>query len=161
MHTQNEIVIDTGDTDRIFNIAADIAAWPRLLPHYRWVRVFSDDGRVKHAEMAARRGRFPVKWRTVQVVLPEERRILFFHTGGVTRSMYVEWNLSPIEDVKTRVTISHELDYPLPPLTGWFARHIVGALFVHHIAGLTLARVKQIVETDETEATDKTEEGTP
>jgi ribosome-associated toxin RatA of RatAB toxin-antitoxin module len=147
MYTENRIVI-RGDWARIFALAADIASWPRLLPHYRWVRVFHDDGRVKHAEMAARRGRFPVKWRAAQVVLPDEHRILFFHTGGVTRGMYVEWNLSDAGGVENgvRVTISHELTYPFGPLTGWFARRVVGALFVHHIAGRTLARVKEIVE---------------
>ncbi len=148
MHTENQIVI-RGDKARIFAVAAAIADWPRLLPHYRWVRVFEDDGRVKQAEMAARRGRFPVKWRTAQVVLPEEDRILFFHTGGVTRGMYVEWNLADEPDAGgVRVTIAHALTYPVPPLTGWFARHVVGALFIHHIAGLTLARVKEIVEAE-------------
>ncbi len=147
MHTENQITIH-GDADRIFALAADIAAWPRLLPHYRWVKVFQDDGRVKQAEMAARRGKFPVKWQTAQVVLPEERRIFFFHTGGVTRGMYVEWTLRETERGVVQVTIFHELSYPLPPLTGWFARGVVGALFVRHIAGLTLARVKEIVESE-------------
>ena len=147
MHTENQIVIQ-GDSDRIFAIAADIADWPRLLPHYRWVHVSHDDGRVKQAEMAARRGRFPVKWQTAQVVLPEEKRIFFFHTGGVTRGMYVEWTLREANNGAVTVTISHELSYPLPPLTGWFARGVVGALFVRHIAGLTLARVKEIVESE-------------
>ena len=145
MHTENKIVIK-GDLERIFSLAADIADWPQILPHYRWVRVYQDDGRVKQAEMAARRGRFPVKWQTAQVVLPEEKRIFFFHTGGITRGMYVEWTLRDAGSGTVEVTISHELSYPLPPLTGWFARGIVGALFVHHIAGLTLARVKEIVE---------------
>ncbi len=147
MHTENQITI-RGDVGRIFDIAADISAWPRILPHYRWVRVLSDDGRVKQAEMAARRGRFPVKWRTAQVVLPHENRILFFHTGGVTRGMYVEWNLRWVSDVEVLVTISHELTYPAAPLTNWFARSVVGALFVQHIAGLTLSRVKEIVESE-------------
>lgn len=149
MHTENQITIN-GDADRIFAMAADIAAWPRLLPHYRWVKVSQDDGRVKQAEMAARRGRFPVKWQTAQVVLPEERRIFFFHTGGITRGMYVEWTLRETERGVVQVTISHELSYPLPPLTSWFARSVVGALFVQHIAGLTLARVKEIVESERT-----------
>jgi ribosome-associated toxin RatA of RatAB toxin-antitoxin module len=144
MHTENQITI-RGDARRVFALAADIGDWPRILPHYRWVTVFSDDGRVKQAEMAARRGRFPVKWRTAQVVLPDENRILFFHTGGVTRGMYVEWNLKQ-DGERVHVVISHALSYPLAPVTGWFARGVVGALFVHHIASLTLARVKQIVE---------------
>lgn len=151
MFTENRIVI-RGAKARIFALAADIADWPRILPHYRWVRVWGGDGRVRHAEMAARRGRFPVKWRTAQVVLPDEDRILFFHTGGITRGMYVEWNLAEETGVgnagNVRVTISHDLTYPFGPLTGWFARYVVGALFVHHIAGRTLARVKEIVESE-------------
>lgn len=147
MHTENHIDI-RGDRKRIFDIAAAIGDWPRRLPHYRWVRVSFDDGRVKQAEMAARRGRFPVKWQTAQIVLPEEDRIVFFHTGGVTRGMYVEWRLEQREGF-VRVTIAHDLTYPLPPLTNWFARYVVADRFVHHIAGLTLARVKEIVENEE------------
>lgn len=147
MRTENHIVID-GPKRRIFEIAADIAEWPRLLPHYRWVTVFSDDGRVKQAEMAARRGRFPVKWRTAQVVLPDEDRILFFHTGGATRGMYVEWNLRDEAEGGTHVTIWHELTYPLAPITNGFVRRVIGDGFVHAIAGQTLARVKEIVESE-------------
>ena len=150
MHTENEIVI-RGDARRVLELGADIRRWPEILPHYRWVTVFSDDGRVKQAEMAARRGRFPVKWRTSQVVLPEENRIIFFHTGGVTRGMYVEWNIEPLSRVegdkdRVRVTIRHDLSYPLPLASNWFAHHIVGGIFVSHIAGLTLARIKELVE---------------
>jgi ribosome-associated toxin RatA of RatAB toxin-antitoxin module len=152
MHTENTVVI-TGPKERIFALAAAIGDWPAILPHYRWVRVFHDDGRVKQAEMAARRGRFPVKWRTVQVLVPEADRILFFHTGGVTRGMYVEWRFAghaaAADPGAVRVTITHDLRYPLGPLTGWFAHRVVGDLFVRHIAGLTLARIKQIVEREE------------
>lgn len=157
MHTRNEIII-RGPARRIFDLAANIGDWPRILPHYRWVTVSSDDGRVKQAEMAARRGRFPVKWRTAQVVLPDENRILFFHTGGVSRGMYVEWNLRERGDGTVHVSISHDLTYPVAPATNWFARGVVGGLFVQHIAGLTLARIQQIVEQEQREQ-DATERG--
>jgi len=150
MQTENRIVI-FAPAERIFALGADIGAWPRFLPHYRWVTVFSDDGRVKQAEMAARRDGWPVKWRTSQGVLPEGNRIVFFHTGGITRGMYVEWVLTPAH-VDGRdgvcVTISHDLTYPLPLLTNWFARYIVGGLFIHHIAGRTLACIKEIAESE-------------
>jgi ribosome-associated toxin RatA of RatAB toxin-antitoxin module len=148
MHTENSIVIHA-PAERIFALGAAIQDWPRLLPHYRWVTVFSDDGRVKQAEMAARRGRFPVRWRTAQVLLPEERRIVFFHTGGVTRGMYVEWILMPVPEAEgggVRVVISHELSYPLPWLTAPFADRVVGSMFVSNVAGRTLACVKEIAE---------------
>jgi 1-acyl-sn-glycerol-3-phosphate acyltransferase len=63
--------------------------------------------------------------------------------------MYVEWRLterSALEGGGVRVVIAHDLSYPLPFLTGWFARHIVGTFFVAHIAGKTLARFKVIAE---------------
>ena len=150
MHTKNEIIIHA-PAARIFALGAAIGDWPRILPHYRWVKVYSDDGRVKQAAMAARRDWFPVQWSTSQVVLPDENRILFFHTGGVTRGMYVEWILAPrppAEGGGTRVIIAHDLSYPLPFLTNWFARYIVGELFIHYIAGKTLARIKEVAESD-------------
>lgn len=148
MHTQNEIIIHAAP-ETIFALGANIADWPRILPHYRWIKVFSDDGRVKQAEMAARRNRFPVKWQTSQIVLPEENRLIFFHTGGVSRGMYVEWTITPLPQAEgggVRVIIFHDLTYPVAPLTNWFAHSIVGELFVSYIAGKTLARIKEIAE---------------
>ena len=78
---------------------------------------------------------------------PGERRILFKHIGGITRGMDVEWRLEPEGD-STRVTISHELSYPVPLLGPLFARFVVGDLFVRNIAGKTLACIKQIVEAE-------------
>ena len=148
MHTENAVTIHA-PLARVFEMGADIGNWAAILPHYRWVTVRSDDGRVKQAEMAARRDWFPVRWQTSQVLLPEEDRIVFFHTGGVTRGMYVEWLLKELPAESgggVRVTIWHELSYPLPWLTGWFADRIVGQTFVAYIAGRTLARIKALAE---------------
>jgi ribosome-associated toxin RatA of RatAB toxin-antitoxin module len=150
MHTENEIIIHA-PLRRVFDLGSDIGSWPQILPHYRWVTVFSDDGRVRQAEMAALRNRFPVKWQTSQVLLPEENRIVFFHTGGITRGMYVEWVLREIpasEGGGVHVRIWHELTFPVAPLTNWFARDIVGGIFVSYIAGRTLACIKQLAETE-------------
>jgi ribosome-associated toxin RatA of RatAB toxin-antitoxin module len=150
MHTENEIVIHA-PLQRIFDLGSNIGNWPRILPHYRWVTVFSDDGRVRQAEMAALRGRFPVKWQTSQVLLPEENRIVFFHTGGVTRGMYVEWVLTEVPAADgggVHVRIWHELTFPVAVLTNWFARDVVGGIFVSYIAGRTLACIKQLAETE-------------
>jgi ribosome-associated toxin RatA of RatAB toxin-antitoxin module len=159
MHTENEIVIHA-PLARVFALGAAIGDWPQHLPHYRWVKVFSDDGRVKQAEMAARRDSFPVKWQTSQVLLPEENRILFFHTGGVTRGMYVEWVLTELPAAQgggVRVVIAHDLTYPVAPLTNWFAHGIVGGIFVSYIAGKTLARFKAIAESEQEKDTGKSE----
>jgi uncharacterized membrane protein len=156
MHTENQIVIHA-PLERVFQLGAAIGDWPRLLPHYRWVTVSYDDGRVRQAEMAARRDWFPVRWQTSQVLLPEEDRIVFFHTGGVTRGMYVEWRLTELHDSEgggVRVVILHELSYPLRPLTDWFAGGVVGRIFVSYIAGRTLARIKEIAELERQKGND-------
>lgn len=147
MHTENTIQI-RGAKERVFQLGADIGDWAQILPHYRYVNVHSDDGRVKQATMAATRDGFPVRWRTSQVVLPEENRIVFFHTGGVSRGMYVEWRVVESEPGVTSVTIAHDLAYPLRLLTDWFASGVVGGMFVSNIAGKTLARIKAIVESE-------------
>ncbi len=153
MHCDNAIVID-GSAERIFELAADIANWPQILPHYRYVVIEEESGNVRVATMGARRGWFPVRWRARQELVPEERRVLFRHVGGVTKGMDVEWRLEPAAQF-VRVTISHELAYPIPILGPFFAEYIVGRMFVQSIAGKTLKCIKKIVEAEAaSEATD-------
>ena len=150
MHTENRIVIHA-PLERIFALGADIGDWPKILPHYRWVNVLSDDGLVKQATMGAKRDNFPVQWQTSQIVLPDLNKLIFFHTGGVSRGMYVEWNLRHLPETEgggVEVIISHDLTYPLPPLTNWFAHGVVGEMFVAKIASRTLARIKEITEAE-------------
>lgn len=157
MHTENTVYM-RGPKSRIFQLAADIQSWPRLLPHYRDVVVFeqSEDGRRKVVEMAAVRDNFPVRglhfpvrWRSVQICEPETSTIYFKHLAGIALGMWVVWAID--EDPwgrGTRVTIRHDLTYPLSLLNGWFAREMVGTRFVHAIAGRTLAVIKSTVENE-------------
>ncbi len=144
MFTENSILM-RGDPDRIFELAANIQDWPRLLPHYRYVVVEQDSGGEKIARMGASRDGFPVAWRTLQELAPNRRRIVFKHIGGITRGMDVEWRLVP-EPAGVRVTISHRLTYAVPLLGPLFARYIVGGIFIHNIAGKTLRCFKELVE---------------
>src|SRR5260370_1423385 len=86
-------------------------------------------------------------WRCRQELVPDERRIVFEHIGGITKGMDVEWRIVQDSDA-VRVTIEHELSYPIPLLGPLFAEYIVGRLFVHNIAGKTLRCIKQIVENE-------------
>lgn len=146
MHTENTVLI-RGRRDRIFELAANIQDWPRLLPHYRYVIVEECSERRKVARMGASRDGFPVKWRARQELFPEEYRIVFRHIGGITRGMEVEWRLEPEGDA-VRVTISHELIYPIPVLGPLFAEYIVGRMFVQNIAGKTLRCIQEKVEAE-------------
>ncbi|MGQ4809026.1 hypothetical protein NKDENANG_02421 [Candidatus Entotheonellaceae bacterium PAL068K] len=61
MHTENRIDIQ-GDIAQIFAMASAVEAWPRLLPHYRWVKVIAGNAPDRLAEMAAYRDGFSVRW---------------------------------------------------------------------------------------------------
>jgi len=144
IHTEDTIWI-AAPPERVFDLAADIAQWPTLLPHYRWVRVLEENGNQRLVEMSARRSHIPVKWTSVQRLVPEQGRVLYTHVGGITRGMEVEWRLAP-EDGGTRVVISHWLKprrwFLRNPLAAW----IVGQFFVKSIAGRTLHYIKRHAE---------------
>jgi len=146
MQSANTIRMNA-DLDRIVALAAATERWPVILPHYRWVTVLEGGGDAKTVEMAARRGRFPVRWRAVQRV---ERSgatpiIRFTHIGGVTKGMEVAWTFDPGPD-GTEVRIDHEFDPPWPIVGGLVANYVIGPQFVEVIAGRTLATIKEIVE---------------
>jgi ribosome-associated toxin RatA of RatAB toxin-antitoxin module len=146
MHTQNAITI-RGPIERVFELAARVEDWPRLLPHYRWVTLIAHNGNQKIVEMAAQRDGFPVKWTSVQELFPEEGRITFRHIKGVTRGMAVEWRLVQRGD-SVYVTIDHEWS-PRWPLVGKWASRQIGVLFIQNVAGKTLGRIRQIVEAEQ------------
>lgn len=131
--------------ERIFPLAAEVERWPRLLPHYRYVRRLADPNGERRFAMGARRGPFPVRWEAVQRLIPDERRIEFVHTGGVTRGMWVAWRFEPIED-GTDVSIEHRLDLGWPIVGELAARHVIGPQFIEAIAGRTLRRIAQLAE---------------
>ena len=148
MNTKNEIDI-MGRPDRIrpriYHLAADIERWPAILPHYRYLRVTEKSERHKVADYGASRDGIPVSWRARQELFPDDYRITFKHTGGVTKGMWVEWRLEDRGD-RIHVTIEHDLTYPIPVVGTWFARYVVAGLFVENIAGKTLRCIKAIVE---------------
>ena len=144
METTNEIVIGA-PVEAVFALAAATEEWPRLLPHYRWVRRLRGDDRRKLVEMAARRDFYPVRWVAIQENYPETRRITFRHVRGITRGMDVEWRLVETAD-GTHVRIWHEFHADIPLVGELFAHQIVGRLFVSNIAGKTLRHIKAIAE---------------
>jgi ribosome-associated toxin RatA of RatAB toxin-antitoxin module len=143
MHTENGIEI-RGDIKRIFQVAAQVDKWPDILPHYRWVRVLQRKRRRTTVEMAARRGRIPVRWTAVQEVFPYER-ITYKHIKGFTTGMDVTWSFKPGQE-RVGVVITHDFSLSWPLLGDFVSRYIVGALFVKPIASRTLQHLKQNVE---------------
>jgi hypothetical protein len=131
--------------ERIFPLAAEIERWPERLSHYRYVRRVGAGTGERRFAMGARRGPIPVRWEAIQRPLPDERRIEFTHTGGVTRGMEVAWRFEP-ENGGWDVSIEHQLELGWPLVGGFAASHVIGPQFIDAIAGRTLQRVKALAE---------------
>jgi uncharacterized membrane protein len=145
MHTENRIEI-LGDVRRVFQVAAQIDKWPQILPHYRSVRVLQRKKRRTTVEMAARRGRLPVRWTAVQEVFPYER-ITYRHIKGFTAGMDVTWSFTPGQG-RVQIVITHDFSLSWPVVGGFVSKYIVGQLFVKPIAARTLRHIKQRVEAE-------------
>ena len=136
-------------------LAADVAAWPTHLAHYRYVRFHERDGAGGGiVAMSADRPFGVVRWPTFWLSEMEIVRdgagdapaIRFRHIGGVTRGMDVEWSFVATAG-GTRVRIVHVWDGPRWPLIGTFAaRAVIGPVFVHGIAARTLAGLARVAE---------------
>lgn len=134
-----------------FRVAADVEAWPRILPHYRWVRFHRKEalgrGRV---EMAAWRHfgplGYPTWWVSEMDHDPEALRVFYRHVDGVTSGMDVRWEVEPAPG-GTLLRVLHEWDGPGWPLVGGLAAEwVIGPHFISHIAERTLAGVGREAE---------------
>ena len=144
MKSRLQIHIDA-PLERIFALAAEVERWPERLAHYRYVRRLPAANGERRFAMGARRGPLPVRWEAIQRPVPDERRIEFTHTGGVTRGMDVAWRFEPNE-AGWDVSIEHEWKLGWPLIGGWAAEHVIGPQFVEAIARRTLRRVKVLAE---------------
>jgi ribosome-associated toxin RatA of RatAB toxin-antitoxin module len=133
------------DPDTIFALAAAVEDWPRILPHYRWVRLLREDGPRRLVEMAASRDGIPVRWTAIQDIDSAERRIAFRHVRGITRGMEVAWTLAPHED-GVLVEIWHAFHPRWPFVPDALVSLVVGRFFVDNIAMKTLRRIKALAE---------------
>ena len=150
MNSTNRIQI-SAPFENLFRQAADIARWPELLPHYRWVRILERRGNEATAEMAARHKGVPLWWRTIQRLKPDEKRIEFKHISGVTRGMDVQWTFQEVGESclgpTWLVQIHHQFHPRWPPVVGaWFAERIIGDVFVKQVADKTLRKMKELAE---------------
>jgi len=130
---------------RIFETAADLSQWPRILPHYRWVHYLERSARKNVVVMAAKRGILPVHWTSEEEIDPERQEIRFHHLKAFTRGMKVVWAFVQTEE-GVRVTISHELAPSIPVAGRFVTEHIIGNFFISYIAGQTLYHMKLYVE---------------
>ena len=139
-----------------FRAAADVEKWPLILPHYRWVTFHTKaDFGTGQVEMAARRQfgplPYPVWWVSRMRLDRTGMRVLYHHVDGITRGMDVEWSFHEVDADTTRIRIVHEWSegpaWPLPRFARRaIADRIIGPIFIHHVAGRTLAGIRRHVE---------------
>jgi len=159
MRTVDELHV-RAPAQRIFDLAADVARWPQLLRHYRFVRFRERMHGTGIVEMSANRPFGRWNWPTWWVSLMEIQHasgapmpsIRFRHIEGITRGMEVEWAFRPVTE-GTHVTVLHLWNGPSWPMVGSVAaRTIIGPVFVHGIASRTLAGLARAAEADQNSA---------
>ncbi len=96
--------------------------------------------------MSARRSGIPLTWTSIYRYNPETFQMHFEHLKPTTRGMIVRWDMEPVAE-GVMVTITHDFTLQWPVVGGFVANVIIGSFLVDHVAGLTLAGLKQYMET--------------
>ncbi len=145
MHTTKEIEI-AAPREAVFPIASDLENWPRFLPHYRSNRFLSPLPGGGIVKMAAVRSGIPLTWISIYRADAANFQMHFEHLKPTTRGMIVRWDFLPVPG-GVRIVITHDFKLDWPLIGGFVADTLIGSFLVDHVAGLTLLRLKQRMET--------------
>ena len=128
----------------IFETAANLELWPKILPHYRYIRYLERSPNRNVVVMAARRSGIPIKWTSEEIIDRERIEVRFRHLKAFTKGMRVVWTFDEKPD-GVLVTIVHDLHFRIPVLAP-IAEPIIGDFFTHNVANKTLRCMKTYVE---------------
>lgn len=145
MHTANSIIIRAPKT-AIFETAANLELWPKILPHYRYIRYLERGPDRNLVVMAAVRCGLPISWTSEQIIDRERCEIHFRHLKAWTKGMHVVWKLTETP-AGVLVEIVHDLQFRIP-LLALIAEPIIGKGFIHPVATRTLHHMKRHLEND-------------
>jgi len=143
MHKTNSIIM-LAPKRAIFETAADLEVWPKILPHYRYIRFLERRPDRNIVVMAARRSGIPISWTSEQIIDRSKLEIHFHHLKAWTKGMRVVWTFSDTSN-GVLVKISHEMRFRIPALAP-IVDLIIGDFFIHNIANKTLRCMKAFVE---------------
>lgn len=143
MQTANSIIMQA-PREAIFETAADLDQWPRILPHYRYIHYLERAPERNIVEMAASRSGIPVSWISEQVIDRDRMEVRFLHLKAFTRGMRVVWTFKETP-AGVLVEIMHDLRFRIPALAP-IVEPIIGGFFIHHIANQTLRAMKAHLE---------------
>lgn len=148
MQTGNSILIQA-PLPIIFETAADLENWPRILPHYRYVRFLERTPEHNLVQMAATRSGIPISWTSEYRVDRERMELHFLHLKAFTKGMRVVWTFEETP-AGVLVKILHELRFRIPALAP-LAERIIGGFFIEHVANRTLRAMKMQIENNSRE----------
>src|SRR3982751_589267 len=126
MHTANSIII-RAPKNSIFEAASNLELWPKILPHYRYIR-YLERGHDRHiVVMAARHAGMPITWTSEEIIDRDRIEVRFNHLKAFTKGMHVVWSFTDTAD-GVRVEIVHDLNFRIPFLAP-IAEPIIGDFF--------------------------------
>jgi ribosome-associated toxin RatA of RatAB toxin-antitoxin module len=143
MHKTNSIIMHAPKMS-IFETAANLELWPKILPHYRYIRYLERSPNRNVVVMAAVRSGIPITWTSEQIVDRDKLEVRFNHLKAWTNGMHVIWTFRETPG-GVIVEIAHEMRFRIPVL-GPIVEPIIGDFFIHNVANKTLRCMKAYVE---------------
>ena len=143
MHKTNSIIMQASRAE-IFETAANLELWPKILPHYRYIKYLERGTDRNVVIMATSRSGIPISWMSEQVIDREKFEVRFHHLKAFTKGMEVVWTFRETS-TGVVVEIAHDLNFRVPALA-LIADLIIGDFFIHNVANKTLRCMKDYLE---------------
>jgi aromatase len=143
MHKTNSIIMQAPRAE-IFETAANLENWPKILPHYRYIKYLERDGDRNVVIMAASRSGIPISWTSEQIIDREKIEVRFHHLKAFTKGMFVVWTFKDTP-AGVLVEIAHHLNFRVPVMAPAM-EPIIGDFFIGHVANRTLRCMKTYLE---------------
>jgi len=150
MHKTNSIII-CAPKMTVFETAANLELWPRILPHYRYIQYLERSPGRNVVVMAATRSGIPISWTSEQIIDRNGLEVRFHHLKAFTKGMRVVWTFQEVP-AGVMVEIKHDLAFRVKILAP-IADKIIGDFFIHHIANKTLRCMKSYIEANTSKVT--------
>ena len=128
----------------IFETAANLENWPKILPHYRYITYLERDDDRNVVIMAATRSGIPISWTSEQIIDREKFEVRFRHLRAFTKGMFVVWSFKETP-AGVLVEIAHDLNFRVRGLAP-VMEPIIGDFFIGHVASRTLRCMKTHLE---------------
>ena len=135
----------------VFETAANLELWPRILPHYRYIRYLERSPGRNVVVMAATRSGIPISWTSEQIIDRDRAEVRFLHLKAFTNGMRVVWTFQEAP-AGVLVEIKHDLAFRMKILAP-IVDKIIGDFFIHNIANKTLRCIKSYVEANTNKVT--------